>query len=154
NDVGTRYDAFELMGVKRKQASDELERKVTEILAPKGITVDGADFLGHYANQQVDQRIVQRVNALTELELSKIRSKIAQIQPQTDVVRDQAHAQAQQIAGNQTNARSIEMLKLESDLAWLEKWDGQMPVVQPKPGQSLILSGDFLKSLEGREGRQ
>ena len=51
------------MGVKRKDASDQLERKVTEILAPKGITVDAADFLGHYANEQISQRIIQRVNS-------------------------------------------------------------------------------------------
>jgi regulator of protease activity HflC (stomatin/prohibitin superfamily) len=151
NDVGTRYDAFELMGVKRKEASDQLERKVTEILAPKGITVDSADFLGHYANQQINQRIIQRVNALTELEISKIRNKMAQIQRKTDVVRAQAQAQAQQIAGNQTTQRSVEMLKLESDLKWLEKWDGQMPLIQPKPGQSLIVGPDLLKSLEGRQ---
>jgi regulator of protease activity HflC (stomatin/prohibitin superfamily) len=151
NDVGTRYDAFELMGVKRKEASAHLQQKVTEILAPKGITVDAADFLGHYANPQIEERILQRVNALTDLEISKIRNRMAQIQRQTDTVRAQAQAQAQQIAGNQTNARSIEMLRLEADLAWLDKWDGQMPMVQPKAGQSLILSGDFIRSLEGKQ---
>lgn len=149
NDVGTRYDAFELMGVKRKEASDLMERKMVEILAPKGITVDGADFLGHFANPQLDQRIVQRVNALTELEISKIKNRMAQIQRQTDVTRAQAQAQAQQIAGAQATQRSVEMLKLESNLNWLQKWDGQMPLIQPKPGQTLILSGDLIKSLEG-----
>ena len=56
NDVGTHYDAFELMGVKREEASTLLEKRVTEILAPKGITVDAADFLEANAGRFAEAR--------------------------------------------------------------------------------------------------
>jgi hypothetical protein len=153
NDVGTRYDAFQLMGVKREEASAHLMQKVIEILAPKGITVDSADFLGHYANADIEQRIIQRVNAQTELEISRIRNKLANIQRQTDVVKSNAMAEAQQIAGSQTNTRSAEMLRLESDLRWLDKWDGRLPAVQSRAGQSLFLSADMLNALRGGRER-
>ena len=41
---------------------------------------------------------------------------------------------------------------METDITALEKWDGHMPEVQVKPGQSVMVTPDLLSAL--RQGRK
>ena len=98
---------------------------------------------------RITARITNRVNSLTELKISEIRQQIARVQRDTAVVKAQAEAKAQQLASAQTKDRSLELLRLEADQAALEKWNGHLPPVQVRPGQTVIVTPDVLAGLRG-----
>jgi len=147
NVVGPNYDAFQLMGPKRREASEKLKEQLVRLLQRKGITVQAAELAGAYPSQEITARITNRVNSLTDLKISEIRQQIAGVQRDTAVVKAQAQAKAQQLASSQTKDRSLDLLRLEADQAALEKWDGHLPPIQVKAGQTVILSPDTLSAL-------
>lgn len=149
NLAGTRYDAFQLMGPKRGEASGYLLKQLQGTLGRKGITVERAEFAGAYPNEQITQRIMSRVNSMTELEISRIRQQIAQVQRDTAVVKAKAQNEAQKLTAATTKGKSLELLSLEADIEGLKKWDGQMPAIQTKPGQTVIVTPDLLSQMRG-----
>lgn len=153
NIVGINYDAFQLMGPKRGEASVKLKDGVTKILERKGITIVGAEFAGAYPNPEILARITSRVNSLTDLKIAEIRQEIARVQRDTAVIKAQAEAKARQIASSQTKDRSLDLLRLDADMAALEKWNGHLPPIQVKPGQTVIVSPDVLSSLRQGGGQ-
>lgn len=147
NGVGPNYDAFELMGPKRSEASARLATDLRKIMERKGITIDSAVFAGAYPSPEITARITNRVNSLTELKISEIRRQIAGVQRDTAVIKAKAQSKAQQLASSQTKDRSLVMLRLDADMAALEKWDGHLPPVQVKPGQTVLVTPDMLSAL-------
>jgi hypothetical protein len=153
NAVGPQYDAFQLMGPKRREASVQLKEELTRILQRKGITIQAAELASAYPSQEITARITNRVNSLTELKISEIKRQIAAVQRDTAVIRATAQAKAGQLASAQTKDRSIDLLRLEADLAALEKWDGHLPPIQVRPGQTVIVTPDVLSMVQ-RGGKQ
>lgn len=153
NTVGISYDAFQLMGPKRGEASVKLKSGVTKILERKGITIIGAEFAGAYPNQEILARITSRINSLTDLKIAEIRQEIARVQRDTAVIKAQAEAKARQIASSQTKDRSLDLLRLDADMSALEKWNGHLPPIQVKPGQTVIVSPEVLSSLRQGGGQ-
>lgn len=149
--VGTRYDAFELMGPKRGEASVELKEQLIQILSRKGITIDRAEFAGAYPTADITARITNRVNSLTDLKISEIKQQIARVQRDTAVIRAKAEATAQGLASAQTKDRSLDLLRLQADEAALEKWDGHLPPVQVRQGQTLVITPEVLSALKGNQ---
>ncbi|MCC2671041.1 MAG: spfh domain / band 7 family protein [Armatimonadetes bacterium] len=149
NSVGPDYDTFELMGPKRGEASKKMLVELKKLLERKGITVDSAEFAGAYPSPEIMQRITSRVNSLTELKISEIRRQIAGVQRDTAVIKATAQAKAQHLASAQTKDRSLELLRLEADMAALEKWSGHLPPIQTKPGQTVVVSPEMISSLQG-----
>ena len=152
SNVGTEYDAFQLMGPKRGEASEKLKAALVQILGWKGITIDRAEFAGAFPNQDILARITGRVNSLTDLKISEIKQQIAKVQRDTAVIKAKAQAQAQQLASAQTKSRSLELLNVDTDISALEKWDGHLPAIQVKPGQNVMVTPDLLSSL--RQGKK
>jgi regulator of protease activity HflC (stomatin/prohibitin superfamily) len=153
NTVGTKYDAFQLMGPKRGEASDMLKVELTKILERKGITIHKAEFAGASPSKELQDRITSRVNSLTELKISAIKQDIAKISRDTAVIKASAQAKAQQLASSQTKDRSLDLLKLEADEAALEKWNGHLPPIQTRPGQTVIVTPDVLNTLGRGTGK-
>jgi hypothetical protein len=152
--VGTEYDAFALMGPKRGEASEKLKTQLVGILGRKGITIDRAEFAGAYPSQDITARITSRVNSLTELKISAIKQQIAQVQRDTALISARANAEAQGMASAQTKDRSLDLLRLEADEAALEKWDGHLPSIQVKPGQTVVLTPDAIAALGARGAKR
>ncbi len=149
NIVGINYDAFQLMGPKRGEASVKLKEQLVRLMERKGITIAGAEFAGAYPSKEILARITSRINSLTDLKIAEFRQQIAKVQRDTAVIKAQAQAKAQQIASSQTKDRSLDLLRLEADMAALEKWNGHLPPIQVKPGQTVIVSPEVLSSLRG-----
>jgi hypothetical protein len=152
NSVGPNYDTFQLMGPKRGEASIKLRDELKKIMERKGITINSAEFAGAYPSSEIMQRITNRVNSLTELKISEIRRQIALVQRDSAVIKATAQAKAQQVASAQTKDRSLDMLRMEADNAALEKWNGHLPPIQLKQGQTVIVTPEMLTAVQG--GRQ
>lgn len=150
NEVGPQYDLFALMGSKRREASQKLSVILKEKLAEKGITVELAMLGGCFPSQDIQQKITSRVNSYVELEISRLKREIAEIDRQVAVVQGEAQAQAAGLTAAQATSRSNELLRLEATEAALEKWDGALPPISPKSGQTIVLTQDILKQLGGQ----
>ncbi len=148
--ISTQYDAFQLMGPKRHDASVKLTELLKKELAVKGLTVDAAEFCGAYPNEQIMTRITSQVNANTELTISQFRNDIAKVTRDTAIVRATATSKAQRLAAAQTSTKSLELLSLESEIASLKRWNGRMPMFQLKAGQTLIMSPEAAAQLATR----
>ena len=146
--VGTSVDAFALMGRNREAAGVRLTKELQTRLQPKGITVEMAHFCQAYPQEALMQKINQRVNAYTQLTIAQIDQQIANVESQAALMKSRAETRAAAIKSSQTQARSLELLQLEADKAALERWNGQLPPIQAKPGQTLVIPSWLLSALE------
>lgn len=149
NNIGTQYDVFEMMGTKRLEASQKLTVEMQRLMSTKGITIELAMFCTCEPTNELLNKINARVNAYTDLEISHIRSDIADIDRQTAVVLAEANHTARQISAAKTQGSSLEMLRLQADAAAIEKWQGQLPPIQAHPGQTIIIGSSELQSALG-----
>jgi hypothetical protein len=149
NEVGTQYDLFALMGVKRAEASKKVAESLRKKLAEKGIKVEAAMLGGCYPSQDIQQKITSRVNSYVELEISRLKREIAEIERQVAVVKGEASAQASTLTAGQVAGRSMELLRLEASELAIEKWNGSLPAISPKPGQTIVLTQDLMRQLGG-----
>lgn len=147
NVVGTRYDVFELMGPKREEASLAITKELQDILGKRGITVERAMLGACFPTPEVQSKITARVNSLTELQISRLRGQLADIEKQTALVQAQAQAESRRVSAAQVQGKSIEMLKLEATEQALKKWNGQLPLLESKPGQTIVIGRDVLSSM-------
>jgi regulator of protease activity HflC (stomatin/prohibitin superfamily) len=151
NDVGTQYDLFSLMGSQRADASLKLTKLLQSKLIAKGISVETAMLGGCYPSQDIQQKIASRVNSYVELEISRLKRQIAEIDRQVAIVKGEANSTAAVMTASEAKDRSIELLKLETAEAAIEKWDGALPPVSPKAGQTIVLTQDLLRQLGGQQ---
>jgi regulator of protease activity HflC (stomatin/prohibitin superfamily) len=146
--VGTGSDAFALMGRNREAASAALTKELQTRLQPKGITVEMAYFCGAYPQEALMQKINQRVNAYTQLTIANIDQQIADVESQAALVKSRAETRAAAIKSSQTQSRSLELLQLETDRQALERWNGQLPPIQARAGQTLVIPSGALAALQ------
>ena len=148
--VGRDYDAFTLMGKSRKEASDKLTTLLQQELGTRGITIDRAEFAQPYSNPAIMQRITNQVNSETDLRIAQINQTKASLEKDIAITRAQALAEASRLKSAQTQAKSLEMLKLETDIEAMRKWDGHIPPIQARPGQTIVITPETLQALQNR----
>lgn len=144
NEVGTQYDLFSLMGPARREASQKITEELRKRLAPNGITVEIAMLGSCYPSPQIQSKITARVNSYIELEISKLRQQIADIERQIAVVQGEADTKARALSASQTKDRSLELLRLQATEEAIKKWDGNLPPITTKPGQTVVVTPEML----------
>ena len=148
--VGRDYDAFALMGRGRKEASDKLTTLLQQELGVRGITIDRAEFAQPYSNDAIMQRITSQVNSETDLRIAQINQTKARLEKDIAIIKAQASAEAARLKSAQTQAKSLEMLKLEIDIEAMKKWDGHIPPIQARPGQTIVITPETLQALQAQ----
>jgi hypothetical protein len=151
NAVGTQYDLFALMGPKRREASERMTQELRRRLADKGLTVEVVMLGACQPSGNVQQKITSRVNSYVELEISRLKREISEIERQIAIVQGEADSQARALSAAQTKDRSIDLLRLQAAEEAIRKWDGQLPPISPKPGQTIVLTPDVLSRLGGQK---
>lgn len=150
NDISTEYSVFELMGPKRKEASDRMTKGLQDRLLKKGITIQHVLICACHPDINTREKIVQRVNSLTDLSIAKIKQEIAEIRRQKAIILAEANATAARLKSSQTGEKSIEILSLNSDIEAAKKWDGHLSPLSSSRGQNIVLSVSDLAALTGR----
>jgi len=148
--VGTQYDVFQLMGPKREEASQRMTEELQTRLAPKGITVETAMLAGDYPTADINQKITSRVNSFTELEISKLKQEIAEVERSKAVILAEAEQKAAALSSAQSGQRNVDLLKLEAAEAAIQRWNGELPPVSSKPGQTIVIGGNGLIGTGGK----
>ena len=147
NEIGPRYDIFQLMGPKRLEFCAAATEVLQKRLAPNGITVDTLMLMTAYPTPETMEKINRRINQYTEYDIAVLRQQIAEVTRQSNVITARARTEAAKKAGASTGDKSIEQLQLQTDEAAITKWDGHLPAIRTTPGQTLVLGGDLLSSV-------
>jgi regulator of protease activity HflC (stomatin/prohibitin superfamily) len=146
NAVGPRFDAFQMMGTARQQASTLLVTELRTRLGYKGITIEKAYFCQAFPSAQLQAKVNGQVNSLTELTISGIRADIAKQEKTAAITRARAHAQAAQLTAAQANPMAEEMLELDVAEAAAKNWKGHLAPVSAHAGQFINIPPGLLSA--------
>lgn len=149
NSVGTQYDVFSLLGPKRAEASTRLTDGLRNVLGRKGLTVERAMLLTAEPRADITQKITTRVNSYTQLTISKLQAQIADISRQTAITRAEAETKARTLTASETKDKSLQLMELELQEQAVDAWNGQLPRIQPKDNQTIIVGSDALQGTVG-----
>ncbi|MBL8048394.1 MAG: hypothetical protein JNJ45_06900 [Chthonomonas sp.] len=149
NAVGTQYDVFQLLGDKRQEASERINERLVANLGRKGVTIERTMLMTATSQADITQKITTRVNSLTQLTISRLLSQIAEVSRQSGVVRAQSDVKARTLTASQTKDKSLQLMELELQEEAIDAWNGKLPRIQSKPGQTIVLGADALSSLQG-----
>jgi hypothetical protein len=147
NEVGPKFDVFELMGPKRADFCAQATQSLKTRLVKKGITVEQLMLMTAYPEQTTREKINRRVNQYTEYDIALLRGEIADVQRQTNVIMAQAKSEAAQLTGTSVAVKSLEQLQLQADEEAVEKWDGRLPAIRTSGGQTVIVDSQMLSRL-------
>ncbi len=147
--VGKDYDAFTLMGKGRSEASAKLTTLLRDELGSKGLTIDRAEFASPYPNDQIMQRITNQVNSETDLRIAEINNEKAIINKDIAITQAEAAAESSRLKSAQTQAKSLEILRLDSDIEAMKKWNGHVPPIKARAGQTVVITPETLQALTG-----
>ena len=150
NDIGTKYDYFEFMGAKRAEAGELIQQGLQSRLHPKGLTIDKV-LIGHaYPTQDQLAKTNAKVNSITGVQIAGFNQELQAKQQQAQNKTALAQADARAIKGAQANPLSLDMIDLELDEMAVDRWNGHLPTVRDRPGQTLILGKDVLPVTKGK----
>lgn len=142
--VGTQYDVFQLMGPKRKEASERMTAALAEKMGPKGITIERVLLLEPTPDSSVAVKITNQVNAYTMLAISSTRLQLAEYERQISNIQAEAENKAKSLTAMQIAGKSAQLMDLDNVEAALDKWiaaGGHLPRFQLQPGQTVIVNG-------------
>jgi regulator of protease activity HflC (stomatin/prohibitin superfamily) len=148
NEIGPKYDVFELMGPKRgefcKFATDALQQRMTV----KGITIDSVFLNTAYPTPETMEKIHRRVNQYTEYDIAVLRNQIAEVARQANVIAAQAKMEAARLTSATAKDKGLEQLQLQADEEAIDRWDGHLPPIRMGGNQPVILDSALLSSLQ------
>lgn len=144
NEVGPRYDIFQLMGPKRQEFSTAVTKILQTRLATKGLSVEGVYLMTAYPTPETMEKINRRINQYTEYEIAVLRQQIAEVTRQSNVLTARARMEAQRLVSATAKDKGLLQLQLQADSEAIEKWDGRLPTIRSAPGQTLVLGSESL----------
>lgn len=150
NEIGPKYDVFELMGPKRQEfcqlATESLKRR----MATNGISIDSLMLMTAAPAPETMEKITRRVNQYTEYDIAVLRRQIAEVTRQTNVITAQARMTATRLTSATAKDKGLEQLQLQADEEAIEKWDGHLSEIRTGGGQTMVLDGSTLAALSKR----
>ena len=152
NEIGSKYDLFQIMGSKRAEFSEKATVALRDRLGPKGISIDAVLLQTAYPTPETQEKINRRINAYTEYEIALLRQQIAEVARQTNVITAVANRTANQLKTATAKDKGLVQLLLQADEEAIEKWDGHLPSVRTSPGQTVIIDGASLGANLARRG--
>jgi regulator of protease activity HflC (stomatin/prohibitin superfamily) len=144
NEIGPRYDIFELMGPKRLEFSEAATTVLQKRMAVNGITVDSVFLMGAYPTPETQEKINRRINQYTEYDIAVLRNQIAEVSRQSTVIAARAKTEATRIVGATAKDKGIAQLQLQADEEAIAKWDGRLPALRTGGNQTVIIDSDTL----------
>jgi regulator of protease activity HflC (stomatin/prohibitin superfamily) len=150
NEIGPKYDVFELMGPKRQEFCQLTTDSLKKRMESKGIAIDSLMLMTAYPAPETMEKITRRVNQYTEYDIAVLRKQIAEVSRQTNVITAQARMTATQLTSATAKDKGLEQLQLQADEEAIEKWDGHLPEIRTGGNQTMVLDGSLLATLGKR----
>ena len=150
NEIGPKYDVFELMGPKRGEFNQLATESLKKRMSTNGIAIDSLMLMTAYPAPETMEKITRRVNQYTEYDIAILRRQIAEVSRQTNVITAQARMTATKLTSATAIDKGLEQLQLQADEDAIEKWDGHLPEIRTGGNQTMIIDGSTLAALSKR----
>jgi regulator of protease activity HflC (stomatin/prohibitin superfamily) len=124
---GTR-SIFDLTSKDRAGLGKQIRAIIQPILADWGITVDDVYVGEVYPNQQVKQKVDERIAMKNSFELAKVGLQRATIDAQTTLTNAKKDAALNRLLALQGD-KVLQLKRLELQKAAIDKWDGKSPLI-------------------------
>jgi regulator of protease activity HflC (stomatin/prohibitin superfamily) len=128
NVVSGTHSIFDLTSKDRAGFGPEVKKELSPVLAGWGITVDDVNIGEVYPNEEVHQKVNERINTRNALELAKVSLQRANIDSQTILTNAKKDATINALLAQQ-GEKSLELRKLELQRQAIAKWDGKPPIL-------------------------
>ncbi|MGC4047256.1 MAG: SPFH domain-containing protein [Armatimonas sp.] len=152
NEIGPKYEVFDLMGPKRAEFCEAATKALQERMKSKGIEIDSLMLMTAYPAPETMEKITRRVNQYTEYDIAVLRRQIAEVTRQTNVITANAKMLAARATSATAKDKGLEQLQLQADEDAVEKWDGRLPAIRSGSGQTVIVDSNMLKTLQSSQG--
>ncbi|WP_395094746.1 SPFH domain-containing protein [Armatimonas sp.] len=150
NEIGPKYDVFELMGPKRQEFCRLATESLKKRMETNGISIDSLMLMTAAPAPETMEKITRRVNQYTEYDIAVLRRQIAEVARQTNVITAQARMTATRLTSATAKDKGLEQLQLQADEEAIEKWDGHLSEIRTGGGQTMVLDGSTLAALSKR----
>ena len=150
NEIGPKYDVFELMGPKRQEFCQLATESLKKRMETNGISIDSLMLMTAAPAPETMEKITRRVNQYTEYDIAVLRRQIAEVTRQTNVITAQARMTATRLTSATAKDKGLEQLQLQADEDAIEKWDGHLSEIRTGGGQTMVLDGSTLAALSKR----
>jgi regulator of protease activity HflC (stomatin/prohibitin superfamily) len=128
NVVAGQRSIFDLSSKERAQFGPDVKNVIGPLLAEWGLTVDDVYIGEVYPNDEIRQRIEQRIGLKNQLELARNEQQRAGIEARTSLTNASKQAELNRLL-QQGNEKMLELKRLELQKEAIERWDGKTPLV-------------------------
>ena len=128
NVVAGQRAIFDLTSKDRAAFSTQIKAIVKPMLAGWGLTVDDVYVGEVYPNQEVHDKVQERIAAKNTLELAKVSLQRAKIDAETTLTNAKKDAELNGLLASQ-GEKTLELRKLELLKKAIERWDGKSPMI-------------------------
>jgi regulator of protease activity HflC (stomatin/prohibitin superfamily) len=151
NEVASTYTVEDIYGEKKAQFLNQVEQQIQAKVSNVGVGVQQFGFIGApRVPGVIAQAITAKAQAIQEAERAKnelattqaeAAKKIAEAEgdAKSNVMRAQGEADANRIRQNSLTPQLLELRRLENQRALIERWNGQLPMVESDQGGGLLL---------------
>jgi len=151
NEVASTYVVEDIYGEKKAEFLRKVQSMIEQKMSPVGVSVQQFGFIGAPRVPSViaaaitakAQAIQQAERARNELATTQAEAakKIAEAEGEAKsmVTRAQGEADANRIRQNSLTPQLLELRRIENNRALIDKWNGQVPMVQSGQGGGMLL---------------
>lgn len=151
NEVASTYVVEDIYGEKKAEFLRKVQSMIEQQMSPVGVSVQQFGFIGAPRVPSViataitakAQAIQQAERARNELATTQAEAakKIAEAEGEAKsmVTRAQGEADANRIRQNSLTPQLLELRRIENNRALIDKWNGQVPMVQSGQGGGMLL---------------
>lgn len=132
-EVTTKYNVIEVLGESRNAMYTEIENQLKERLAVEGVDLKFVTMIDTDAGAAIEKAIADEAVSRKAVETALQNQEKAKIEAETKLIEAKGEAEANAV---KTKALTDEVL-LEM---WINKWNGQQPVVSGSNGAMIDIS--------------
>ena len=132
NDVSGKYSIFDLISKDRAQFSTQVKDVLAPILEKWGLHLEDVMIREVHPPQEIVDKITQQQQERAELQRIKILKQQAITEAQTTLIQAQQEAEMNRLLSNQGD-QAIALKRLERRRVFIERWDGQAPLIGSGP---------------------
>jgi regulator of protease activity HflC (stomatin/prohibitin superfamily) len=128
NVVSGNHSIFDLTSKDRASFGREVRDVLGPMMANWGITVDDVYVGEVYPNDEVKEKVDERIAMRNSLELAKVNLQRARIDAQTTLTNARKEAELNKLLAMQ-GEKTLQLKRLELQRLVIEKWNGRAPIL-------------------------
>lgn len=139
--VTTKYNVIDVLGEKRDEIYNEIEKLMKDRLAEEGVTFKMLTIKDTDAGEAIEKAIQEEAVAKKAVETAEQLKAKAEIEAETKIIEAQGEADANAVKTKQLTDKILAEM-------WINKWNGELPLVSGEGEGSIIDISALLETEE------